>query len=252
MRKNICEVIRRELDELNLDETCSTAALDHLRKCAACREFHEKQTKLRQIVGSLGTVAAPADFDFRLRARLANESSSAASSFNFIAWPVLRRGLATAAVLVVFTTGVFLVRNVLNRPPAVQETAKQAPAPAAHETPKPAEIVTPGTPQGPKQQDVAVVQKKQSRKTERSEFVAFGKKPLATKESASTGASVIGGTDPLGTSEAFPIDASSFQSFKVLVDDGRGNAKTISVPTISFGSQRLMQNANHYAPKRVW
>jgi hypothetical protein len=210
------------------------------------------QTKLRQIVGSLGTVSAPADFDFRLRARLANESSSAASSFYFIAWPVLRRGLATAAVLVVFTTGVFLVRNALNRPLAVQETAKQAPAPAAHETPKPAEIVTPGTPQGPKQQDVAVVQKKQSRKTERSEFVAFGKKPLATKESASTGASVIGGTDPLGTSEAFPIDASSFQSFKVLVDDGRGNAKTISVPTISFGSQRLMQNANHYAPKRVW
>ena len=88
MRKNNCEVIRRELDELMLDETCSTAALEHLRECGACRKFHEKQTKLRQIVGSLGTVAAPADFDFRLRARLANESASAASHFSFVAWPV--------------------------------------------------------------------------------------------------------------------------------------------------------------------
>lgn len=252
MRKNICEVIRRELDELNLDETCSTAAIDHLRECGACREFHEKQTKLRQIVGSLGTVAAPADFDFRLRARLANESSSAASHFSFVDWTVLRRGLVTAAVLLVFTTGVFLVRNVFNRPPAVDEMAKQASAPAVHETPKAQEIVTPNTPPASKPQDVAVVQKKQPHRIQRSEFVAFGNKPLATKESASTGATVIGNTEPLGTSEAFPIDASSFQSFKVLVDDGRGNAKTISVPTLSFGSQRLMQNANHYAPKRVW
>ena len=121
MRKNICELIRRELDELSLDETCSTAAVEHLRECGACREFHEKQTKLREIVGSLGTVAAPADFDFRLRARLANESSSAASQFNFLAWPVLRRGFAVAAVLLVFATGAYLVRNALNRPPASDE-----------------------------------------------------------------------------------------------------------------------------------
>ena len=251
MRKNTCEVIRRELDELNLDETCSTAAIAHLRECGACRDFHEKQTKLRQIVGGLGTVSAPADFDFRLRARLANESS-AVSSFHFIAWPVIRRGLATAAVLLVFATGAFLVRNVLNRPPAVDQTAKQAPVPAVHDTPRPTEIVIPSTSQAPKLQEVAVVQKKQPHRVQRSEFVAFGNKPLATRESSSTGATVIGNTEPLGTSEAFPIDASSLQSFKVLVDDGRGNAKTISVPTISFGSQRLMQNANHYAPKRVW
>ena len=73
MRKNNCEVIRQELDELMLDENSSAAVTEHLRECAACREFNEKQTKLRQIVGSLGTVSAPPDFDFRLRARLANE-----------------------------------------------------------------------------------------------------------------------------------------------------------------------------------
>jgi len=253
MRKNICELVRRELDELMLDETCSTAALGHLRECGACREFQEKQTKLRQIVGSLGTVAAPADFDFRLRARLANESSSAASSFSFLAGPVLRRGFAAVAVLVVFATGAYLVRNTLNRPGTSEQMAKQTPA--VRETPKPPqETVTRNTQEPPKTMDVAVVQNKRSQgnRTGRAGLVAIRNRPLATKEFSSTGAEVIGNAEPVGTSTPFSIDASSLQYFRVSVDDGRGNAKTISVPTISFGSQRLMQNANQFAPKRVW
>jgi len=262
MRKNNCELVRRELDELMLDETGSTAALEHLRECGACREFHEKQTKLRQIVGSLGTVAAPADFDFRLRARLANESSSSTSPFsfvpNFLSGPILQRGFAAVAVLVVFATGAYLVRNALNRPTTStsDEMAKQAPAPVVSETPKPPQAaVTPNTPERSKPLDVAVVQNKRSQgpRTERAGLVAaFGNKPLATKEIANTGAEVIGNSEPVGPSTAFSIDASSIQYFKLSVDDGRGNAKTISVPTISFGSQRLMQNANQFAPKRVW
>ena len=107
MRKNNCGVVRQELDELMLDEACSTSAAEHLRECAGCREFHQQQTKLRQIVGSLGTVSAPADFDFRLRARLANDSSSAVLAY----WPFARRGFALATVLLVFATGAVLLRE---------------------------------------------------------------------------------------------------------------------------------------------
>jgi hypothetical protein len=249
MRNNICETIRRELDELMLDETCSTAAIEHLRECGACREFHERQTKLRQIVGSLGTVAAPADFDFRLRARLASESSSAASHFNFVAWPAVRRGFAAAALLIVFATGVYVVRNAFDRPRVVEETAKHAST--AQEAPTPSEVVVP---EAPKSADVTIVQNKPSEgnKTGRHGQVAIKTPRLATIDSASTRAEVINGAEPLPLADAFPIDASSVQFFKFSVDDGRGNAKTISVPTISFGSQRLMQNANQFAPKRVW
>src|ERR1044072_1965410 len=119
MSKNNCEVIRRELDEVTLGETISTGAGEHLRECAACREFNEKQTRLREIVGSLGTVSAPPDFDFRLRARLANDAGGA--SFHF--WPLARRGLAFAAVLLVFVMGALLIRNVFNRPPENREVA---------------------------------------------------------------------------------------------------------------------------------
>src|SRR5262245_3026970 len=112
MRQNNCEVIRRELDELMLGEACSPTASEHLRECAACHEFHNQQTRLRQIVGSLGTVSAPPDFDFRLRARLANESNGFASAY----WPMARKGFAFAAMLLVFAVGALLVRNALNKP----------------------------------------------------------------------------------------------------------------------------------------
>ena len=46
MRKNNCEVIRRELDELMLDEACSAAALAHLKECSECREFQETADKV--------------------------------------------------------------------------------------------------------------------------------------------------------------------------------------------------------------
>src|SRR5215213_8695128 len=141
MRKNNCEVIRLELDELMLDETCSSAVMEHLRECAACREFHQKQTKLRQIVGGLGTVAAPPDFDFRLRARLANDASSASFHLQSAYAAFARRGLTVAAVLIVIATGVVLVRNFVNRPPEVatkDQPPVQQPAPKVVETPKPA------------------------------------------------------------------------------------------------------------------
>src|SRR5215208_5345839 len=144
MRKNNCEVIRLELDELLLDETCSFAVMEHLRECAACREFHQKPTKLRQIVGGLGTVAAAPVFDVRLRARLANDEGSASFHLQSAYAAFARGGLAVAAVMIVIATGVVLVRNFVNRPPEVVATKDQPPVqhPASEvvETPKPAEI----------------------------------------------------------------------------------------------------------------
>jgi hypothetical protein len=126
--------------------------------------------------------------------------------------------------------------------------------PAATEGAKPPQETVNPTSELPKSPDVTTVQNKrlQGNRIERAGLVAGRNKPLATKEISNTGATVISNAEPVGTSTPFSIDASSLQYFRVSVDDGRGNAKTISVPTISFGSQRLMQNANQFAPKRVW
>jgi hypothetical protein len=243
MRKNNCEVVRRELDELMMDETCSTATTEHLRDCASCREFHEQQTKLRQIVGSLGTVEAPADFDFRLRARLAQGNGSS------VYFPFARRGLAVAAIVMLFVVGAVVVRNVMNKPVPVDNFAQQQPQKAVESQPAPSVVKEDKKPQ----QTVAVASEDSPliRKGDRRPRNDFRKRPLSSTAISSVGAEVINGKTLVNMSAAFPIDASQ-ESFRVSLDDGRGNARTISVPTISFGSQRIVQNANQLAPKRVW
>ncbi|HEU4836128.1 MAG TPA: hypothetical protein VFS90_16990 [Pyrinomonadaceae bacterium] len=244
MRKNNCEVVRRELDELMLGDACSADATQHLRVCVACREFNEQQTKLRQIVGSLGTVEAPADFDFRLRARLAQGNGSS------VYWPFARRGLAVAAMVIVFATGVIVVRNLMNPPATVDNVAQrpQVPAPAKSDE------VTPVVKEDKKPVQVIAGINNNDQPIMRKGFrpqADYNKRPMATRDSSFTRATVMNSTEPVGVSAAFPIDA-SVQSFKVSLDDGRGNARTISVPTISFGSQRIVQSENQFAPKRDW
>ena len=246
MRKNYCEIIRRELDELMLDETSSTAALDHLQKCTECREFHQKQTKLRRMVGSIGTVAAPADFDFRLRARLASEANGGTFRLKLAYWPVLRRGLAVAAVLIVFAVGIVLVRNAMNS----RDTVATAPQPIVN--PAPAPVQEPKRQVTPEQLAGALPESGQQRiRNERPVQPTFKPRRTMAVDFSSQRAEVINGLEAVGSSTVFPLDT-SLQSFKVSLDDGRGNARTISVPTISFGSQRVLKNANSFAPKDVW
>ena len=250
MRKNNCGVVRQELDELALGQACSSSAAEHLRACAGCREFQQQQTRLRQIVGSLGTVSAPADFDFRLRARLANDSSSAAY------WQFSRRGFALATVLLVFASGAFLVRNVWDRPATTGDTeVARVPQPAAPESPK---VETSGpknaTQDNSGQRLVASNPEKRPQpiKNDRpSSIAARAPQRLVAEDFSSRGAEVIRAQEAVSGFEAFPLDA-SLDSFKVSLDDGRGNARTISVPSVSFGSQRITHTGNQFAPKRVW
>jgi len=242
MRKNNCKLIRRELDELMLGEAWSSAATEHLGECASCREFHEQQTKLRQIVGSLGTVEAPADFDFRLRARLANGNSAAG-----IYWAFARRGLAVAAMVIVLAAGAVVVRNVLNQPAKVDDVAQQPQVGQPVKADEPPPVVEQNTPAPVIAGNNAPAPIRKNRPTQ----IDYKKRPVSSIDFSSERAEVFNGAEPVGVSAAFPIDA-SLQPFKVSLDDGRGNAKTISVPTISFGSQRMVQSGNPFAPKRDW
>jgi hypothetical protein len=245
MRKNNCEIVRRELDELRLGEAWSSGASEHLRACASCREFHEQQTKLRQIVGSLGTVEAPADFDFRLRARLAQSKGSS------VYWPFARRGLAIAAAVMLFVIGAVVVRNMMKQSAPVNYAVQQ---PEVHQPARRDEVTPVMKEQKKPEQVVAGVTDNPlplNRKVDRRPQADYRKRPLSSFAISSTGAEVINGTAPIDPSTAFPINASP-QTFTVSLEDGRGNARTISVPTISFGSQRIVQNANQLAPKRVW
>lgn len=257
MRKNSCEVIRRELDDLTLDQTWSSSAAEHLQACSACRQFQQKQNKLRQIVGSLGTVEAPPDFDFRLRARLANDSSNTAFHLSSAYWPFARRGLAVAVVVLLIATGVVLVRNVLDPQQAAVEVTNNNPPAVNQPSPIPANTTSPATPQVKPEEFSAAIPPRalQKIKSERSsQNVPRSKRQIAAVDFSFERAPVIAGSEPAETSDAvavFPIDA-PVQSLKVSLDDGRGNARIISVPTITFGSQRTLQSGNQFAPRGIW
>ena len=238
MKEKRCELVRRELEELMLNEEFSAAAAEHLESCADCREFQQQQMKLRQMVGSLGTVNAPADFDFRLRARLAEDSR--APGFRY--WSFAVRGMATAAILLVFGVGVTILWERGHKEMPVAE------APRIEQT-KPVEPNV--TPPAPEVTPAVAVNHEPKRRVERPSAVK-PKRSLTAVDFSSQRANVVTNALPaLSPEPVFPIEA-SVQSLKVSLDDGRGNARTISFPTVSFGSQRVLTTANQFAPKGVW
>ncbi|HEY6806004.1 MAG TPA: hypothetical protein VI306_20655 [Pyrinomonadaceae bacterium] len=250
-----CKTVQRELDEMRLGDEQSVQVTKHLRQCNECREFVEKQTKLRQLVGSLGTVAAPADFDFRLRARLAHENANAgfhlSGLLNFG-----QRGLLVATALVLLVAAIVSVRYLTNRntnAPAVATTNTVAPTNEVKQTgsaamPKPSEeVIT------PKRNEEVAVNDQVTKETSARRVVVNKsrvKPPLSTAEFSSERAPVVG-QQTMGSEPVFPIDASQ-QSLRFSLFDGRGNSKTISVPSVSFGSQKLVPTTTSYSPKGAW
>lgn len=78
------------------------------------------------------------------------------------------------------------------------------------------------------------------------ELASLRGKRFGTRDLSSTSAAVLKRYPQLAESyptAAFPINA-SYQSLKVSVDDGSGIARTISLPTVSFGSQRALSQSS--------
>jgi hypothetical protein len=249
--KTNCDVIRRELDEVKLGDNCSAVVLSHLRECSECQEFNQKQNRLRQIVGSLGPVRAPADFDFRLRARLANEAGNGGYHLKAAYWPFARRAL-TVASAVVLLFGVFLGgRYFMRQPMALDSKVARAELPQ----PEPAVILSPRT-EATLPQAVAM---ESGTVTPRPRSVSAGgsirrKKVTVAADFSSERAPIIKGEQSIASTEAFDvfsIDASK-HSLRVSLDDGHGNLRTISLPAVSFGSQRQPLSGNQLAPKSIW
>jgi len=128
---------------------------------------------------------------------------------------------------------------VAQQPHVVQPGKPDEPAPVVKQDNKPAPVVAGIV------DDRSPIIRKPRPQTD------YRKRSIASIDFSNERAEVIRGAEPVGVSAAFPIEA-SLQSFRVSLDDGSGNAKTISVPTISFGSQRIVQSGNQFAPKRDW
>jgi hypothetical protein len=256
MSKSNCTTIRRELDEVTLGEDCSAEALQHLSECSQCREFNQKQTRLRQIVRSLGTVSAPPDFDFRLRSRLAAENANSSGRIATNFWVLGQRSVAVATALMVLVAALaalVLVRHLANRNRGTSVISEQK------NTPGELVPILSKTPDqlakredGPMQTAVTVgtVSRPPKYRLNSREFRL--KRATIAEDFSGERAPIVRVPNSLTPNDAiFPVDASQ-QSLKVSLFDGRGNPRTISLPTVTFGSQRVLANTNSLSAKGVW
>ena len=252
MRNMNCRNIRREIEEVGSDNLLSSSAKDHMENCLECRTFSEDRLKLREMLSSLGAVTAPDDFDFRLRARLAKEKRGGAQPFVMRNLSFGFRSAAFATILLLIGAAFLFVRF---RGSVDSSLSAKDTTPSSTTTDKPAieqpvaqggpgrqtnDQFTGMTPVNPDSLRNPRVAKRHGGLRNEVAFVRDNSR-IKTRDSSSTRAPVFRPTDAMAVngSSVFPIGA-SYQSLKVLLDDGRGSSRTISLPSVSFGSQRVL------------
>lgn len=100
-----------------------TATL-HLNDCAGCKKASGEQTRLWQMIETLPTVEAPNDFDFRLKARIANRKPQ---KYQPRFAPALRYALPSVAAVFVLALVAFYslssTNNTTTAPPVAHNSA---------------------------------------------------------------------------------------------------------------------------------
>lgn len=232
MKRVNCRSVCFQIDAAEAGWEPSSTITEHLLTCDNCRAFFADRAKLRQMVAGLGQVEVPPDFDFRLRARLAAEDQRPTRSFSFGGLR-LRMPTAVVATLAVIVVGAFVFRS-LNVQPVTTTSLR---GPDLVNDSQPSNVTGPidgrdvglgANPSVPKQPP--------PRLQRRVNQVAANQKGRANSRDFSSGSAPVVKNEE-SVASAFAVDTSQ-QSLKVSLDDGTGVSRTISVPRVSFGSQR--------------
>lgn len=258
-----CQKCKIEIEERDpRRERLSDAATAHLSACASCRVFDAERLALGRLVGGLEKVCAPADFDFRMRARMAAEASAVSGPrarwFNFspaaLSWP-----LAACFALVISATLYFQPRQ--QQPPVTGAQSEPARAVAAT-TERPAQqpSISEATPQDVPQGSVETRQGGAAQASKNSLAARQRVSPavrvaarsrvdapqvrLGVEESTSAGllgANVKYDSTAKGEGALIPVQVSAQERpLKVLLRETGGGARTISVESVSFGSRDVI------------
>lgn len=242
MNGNECRVTRQEIDESELNQRLSELARSHVAGCAPCRDFRAERSSLRELVGSLAPVAAPGDFELRLRARIASERQSRPRQpFIFRLLSGTPAMVAAALIVMLALSLVWLVQRNQSQSPAVAKAPVQD---------------LPATPTQP-----ALAANKGG--AEPGTDVAVGIEEPAPDHPNRAGNGVRDNTGRIAPALAKSVDygtapAESFRQIEqregevslsaplkpmvVSMQDDRGATRRISLPPVSFGAQRLVDN----------
>lgn len=226
-----CKTFSKEIDELGLGQEPDAQTREHMQACASCRSFYDDRLKLRQMIADLGTVAAPGDFDFRLRARLANERGQTTSPFSIAGFGFGLPSIALAIVAILAGVGLYM-RTMIEPPdqqPVASDTTRVTSPAAIVENSGPDPRLT-GTNVAHPQDLEAIV----------ADQAAAPRERPRSRKGIRDGSIGVRRDDFLAKSvpAMFPLEAA--EPLRVSVDYTTGGSRTISLPTVSFGSQQVV------------
>jgi hypothetical protein len=234
-----CRVTRREIDESELNQKLSEQARSHVASCDSCRGFRAERTSLRELVGSLEPVTAPGDFEMRLRARLASDKQSRARQPYFFRLIVGTPAIAAAAFLVVVALTLAWFAQQSTQTPEIakvpiQETPGRSQSEIAGIDPVKNDLnVT--APTAPVKEDKYSSRAGNGSRGTGSRTVAgvtaqdYGTSPAASYRQLEQRAGEVSLSAPL-------------KPMVVSMQDDRGETRRISLPPVSFGAQRMVDN----------
>ena len=260
-----CQKCKIEIEERDLRrERLSSAAEAHLSACASCRIFGEERHALIRLVGGLEKVSAPADFDFRMRARMAAENrrdAPRAGWFNFspaaLSWPLLGcLALIVSASLyfqqqpdtAITPTRQGSTASVTPTPQtSVAKTTSQTEQPQTVET-RP-DISAPSLKNSLAENDSLASRRRVVPERIGGRVVAEAAQ-IREQVEESNSASLVGSQVRIaagnsgatkGGGALIPVQVSAPERpLKVFVRDTGGEARTISVESVSFGSRDVI------------
>jgi len=258
-----CQVYRREIVE-DFDGELSRGARAHAGSCRVCADELRGRESLRALVRDLGKVEAPADFEFRLRARMAaSKASGTRGPLRGFRLVYAFAPVAAAACFLVVSTALYL-RQASQTVPAESPSVAVAEAPrraAAEETSATAAVdeakgserpgvkvvdvasnrMTPGARDAGQKRRAAPRQPREVGEVAARPDGRDGR-PAATQRNTAefslTQAPVITGR---GVTIALKTPS---EPMRMILRDERGAGRVVPMRAVSFGSQELITREN--------
>jgi hypothetical protein len=238
-----CKVFRREIEEAADGRPASAAARAHLALCRACGEELRERERLRALVGGLGRVEAPADFEFRLRARMAaSRAEGGRNGFNG-RWLYGFAPVAVAACFLIVSATLYFRQAARPRTedmPVAAASPAQTPAinkteVAPVESAKAGGQTVPSNPVEVASSRVHKVARRSNARAAQAREVALRNErrtDVAQQNTANftvTGAPVI----------HLPVQSSA-EPLRLILRDESGAERVVPMRSVSFGSQDLL------------
>jgi hypothetical protein len=260
-----CKACRNEIEDASIGAPTSAAALAHLKACGRCRGFSEQRRALRELVASsLGTVAAPHDFEWRLRARINADKRVEHRPRTWQGYAPGARAIALAASFVlVIGIAVLLKQTGAERSglklPGATATVKETKETGTSDDGSGRLATKDSAPSdnGSRINRTNYLANSRARKPRALDV----KNPEVRTEIVT---SVAAASNRLPVSNDFssrvapvinlfsvPVRPPS-QAIKVLLDEGQGTMRTVSLQPITFGSQAILERRAEHSADEIW